>query len=238
MFSNPVGQALLKSSHRWRDWGSESSQNDLADRWQNRCSNLCVFGSNVWKYTLSLLYQHGLKNKIADIYSQWIHLFYLFLLSLSLCFPFFCSLPFPPSSLCFNLYVRPFQPNLPRSKRDSETLPLPEPDMERLNLWLARAPPPKGHVPAVILGDRVGGPFLRLNPSVACAQLSQQPKCWAHTSVPRQNPVAYGQSPQKKKQRWPPLKHLVHVPRNSLWIFIFIFPPLITGVIDAFCKNK
>lgn len=124
------------------------------------------------------------------------------LLSLSpLSFPLFSLLllsSFSPSSLCFNLYVRPFQPNLPRSKRDSETLPLPEPDMERLNLWMARAPPPKGHVPAVILGDRVGGPFLRLNPSVACAQLSQQPKCWAHTSVPRQNPVAYGQSPQKK----------------------------------------
>lgn len=107
-------------SWRWRDWGSESSQNSFVEKWQKWPSNSRVFGSTVGRYILFLLCQPCLKNRISDIYSQLVHL--LILISLSLCIPF-CPLPFSfLSLLCCNLHMTPLQSKLPTSKYGFETL--------------------------------------------------------------------------------------------------------------------
>lgn len=108
------------TSWRWRDWGSESSQNSFVEKWQKWPSNSRVFGSTVGRYILFLLCQPCLKNRISDIYSQLVHL--LILISLSLCIPF-CPLPFSfLSLLCCNLHMTPLQSKLPTSKYGFETL--------------------------------------------------------------------------------------------------------------------
>lgn len=75
--------------HRRRDWGSGSSQNNLADTWQSWCSDSCVFGSSRGKYKLVLPYQPSSKNKIQT-FAPSEHTFFSFpLFSLLLfLFPF------------------------------------------------------------------------------------------------------------------------------------------------------
>lgn len=120
-----------------------------------------------------------------------------FLISLSLCFPSFCFLPFSSLVLCCNLYTRPLPPKLPGSKYDFWNV---APHLT-WRCWACghRGPHPPtqmSHVPHFDPGRfREGGPHLPWKRALGCARLPQQLTCPADThACPAQNHGARVQS--------------------------------------------
>lgn len=156
-----------------------------ANKWQRWHSNSRVFSSNVWKHTLFLLCQPGLKNKISAIYSQLLLLFHHFFLFFP---PFFYSLPFSLLCCVLTCIWDPYSSSLLDQSRILK-------HGLCMNLWHRDAEPENSEVPntwhmhAVILGDWVGGPFLYIKKVFGCPHITAQHR---HTSVPTQSHMAQG----------------------------------------------